>query len=555
MNPSPPLPPVSAPRSHLNDASVARAPSLSGNFSPPATATRKTKPRSRLRRVSLLAGAVLVLGFAAWGAKQWLFTTTVRGEITAAVTRTDLPIVVTERGQLESARTVTAKCQVEGESSKIVFILPEGTRVKKGEVVVRFDADKIRRSVAEQEIKFQTADGKAKAAKEELDVQKNKAESEVAKAELALDLAKLDREKYLEGEYKVEVDDKKGAINLAERELKEAEEKLDGFRTFVKKGFGTPEQLALKELDVAKAKNNLERDKAKLMVLEKYTRRRQEVELTAKEKEAKRELARTHSTTRATIAKADTDHITSMAVAKLEKDQLERAKKQLEHVAIEAPQDGFVVYEQTRFWDPTTRVQVGGMVYYQQPVFVLPDLDSMQVKVKVHESKVKKLRVGQKATVRLEAFPGLVLHGTVEKVATLADSEGGWRGGGAKEFETILKIDDLPSGGGLKPGFTAEVSIEVNLLPGVLAVPIQAVAQLKDKQYAYVKTDDGVDRREVTLGENNEKFVEVRTGIEEGENVCLDARARAAAETQAGEKDGVTNAEQPAKTKSIENRK
>ena len=82
-------------------------------------------------------------------------------------------------------------------------------RVKKGEVVVRFDTDKIRRGVAEQEIKYQTADGKAKQAKEEMDVQKNKAESEIAKAKLTLDLAKLDRVKYLEGDYKVEVDDKK----------------------------------------------------------------------------------------------------------------------------------------------------------------------------------------------------------------------------------------------------------------------------------------------------------------------------------------------------------
>jgi RND family efflux transporter MFP subunit len=501
----------------------------------------------------LLAGAVVVLALAAWGAQRWLFTTATRGEITATVSRTDLPVVVIERGQLESAKTVAAKCQVEGDSSKIVFILPEGTRVKKGEVVVRFDADKIRRGVAEQAIKFQTADGKAKAAKEELDVQKNKGESEIAKGELALELAKLDREKYLEGEYKVEVDDKNGAINLAERELKEAEEKLEGFRTFVKKGFGTPEQLALKELEVARAKNNLERDKAKLMVLEKFTRRRQEVELTAKEKDAKRELARTHSITRANIAKADTDYATSLAVAKLEKDQLDRAKKQLEHVEIEAPQDGFVVYEQARYWDPAARIQVGGMVTYQQPVFVLPDLDHMQVKVKVHESKVKKLRVGQKATIRLEAFPGLVLHGSVEKVATLADSEGGWRGGGAKEFETVLKIDDLPSGGGLKPGFTAEVSIEVNLLPGVLAVPIQAVAQLKGKHYAYVPAAAGIDRREVTIGENNEKFVEVHTGLEEGENVCLDARARATAETQAGEKDALPISEQRAKVSSSGN--
>ena len=166
------------------------------------------------------------------------------------------------------------------------------------------------------------------------------------------------------------------------------------------------------------------------------------------------------------------------------------------------------------------------MVYYQQPVFLLPDLDFMQVKVKIHESKVKKIKAGQKATIRVEAFAGLVLKGTVEKVATLADADGGWRGTTSKEFETVLTIDNLPSGAGLKPGFTAEVSIEVNNLPGVLAVPVQAVAESKGKHFAYVRANGIIERREVTVGENNEKFVEVRGGLEEGEAVCLDAGQR-----------------------------
>jgi RND family efflux transporter MFP subunit len=505
------------------------------------TGARRANGRPMLARAAQVAGVTLVIVLAALGVQRWVFPAgRATDAITATVMRTDLPVIVTERGQLESAKTVKAKCEVEGEVSKIVFLEPESTHVKKGQVVVRFDADKIRRSLAEQEIKFKTADGKARQAKEELDVQKNKAESEIAKAELALDLARLDREKYLEGEYKVEVDDKKGAINLAERELKEAQEKLEGFRTFVRKGFGTPEQLALKELEVARARNNLERDKAKLMVLEKFTLRRQEVELTAKEKDAKRELARTMGTARANIAKAETDYQTALAVAKLEKEQLERSRKQLDHVEITAPQDGIVVYEQTRFWDPASRIQLGGLVNYQQPVFQLPDLEHMQVKVKVHESKVKKVRVGQKAEIRVEAFPGLLLHGTVEKVATLADSDAPWRNGNIKEFETIVRIEDLPEGGGLKPSFSAEVSIEVNRLLDVLTVPIQAVVERDGKHYAYVATSFGIERREVTVGDNNEKFVEVRSGIVESEAVCLDARVRSAGETREGksERDG-----------------
>ena len=433
-----PLPPVSAPPSLPQNSSplpVALPSNHKAVHGSPAT--RKPAVTSRLRRLWPIAVVALVLLLlSGWGIK-YVFFTTARGsgDITTLGTRVDLPIIVIERGQLESAKTETAKCQVEGESSKIVFLVAEGTRVKKGDVVVRFDTDKIRRTVAEQEIKFQTADGKAQAAKEELDVQKNKAEGEIAKAKLTLDLATLDREKYIEGEYKVEVDDKKGSINLAERELKEAMEKLEGFRTFVKKGFAPPELVTLKELEVAQKKNNLERDKAKLMVLEKFIRQRTEVELTAKEEDAKREIARTNGTARANIAKAKTDYETSVAVTKLEKEQLERARKQLEQVEIKAPQDGIVVYAQMRYWDPTSRIQLGGMVYYQQPVFLLPDLDYMQVKVKIHESKVKKIRAGQKATIRVEAFAGLVLKASVEKVATLADSDGGWRGGGSRSLK------------------------------------------------------------------------------------------------------------------------
>jgi RND family efflux transporter MFP subunit len=508
--------------------------------SSPQPTNKPPKPKIRPRRLRLwlLAGAALAVVLVALGGLRWWFAgARAAADITGTVTRSDLPIVVTERGQLESANTVTAKCLIEGDNCKIVYIVAEGTSVKKGTLVVRFDSDKIRRMVSEQEIKFKNADGKARASREELDVQKNKGESEIAKAELAVDLAKLDREKYLDGDYKVEVDEKKAAINLAERELKEAEEKLEGFRNFVKKGFGTPEQLVQKELEVEQKKNALEGNKAKLMVLEKYMRPRQKRELEAKEEEAKREKIRTEGTTKATVAKAQTDYETAEAVKVLEKDELDRIRKMLDHVEIFAPEDGIVVYEQARFWDPASRIQLGGLVTYQQPVFQLPDLESMQVKVKIHESKVKKVKPGHKAEIRMEAFPGLVLHGTVEKVATLADPDN-WRSGGAKEFETIVKINDLPKNYGLKPGFTAEVSIEVNRLPQVLTVPVQAVAQRKGKHYAYVSTPSGVERREVTVGENNEKFVEVRAGLEEGDAVYLDARARATAEAQAGgEKD------------------
>jgi HlyD family secretion protein len=479
-----------------------------------------------------VAGGALLL----WGASRWLLTGAGQSaEITAAVCRAYLPITVTERGELESSVTVDVRCEVEGFQNKIVTILPEGKRVHKGEIVVTFDADQLNRSYADQEVKWKTAEGKAKAARGELEVQKNKAEGEVAKAKLALTLAVLDRNKYLEGEYQVELDERNGDIELAKKDMQEAKEKLAHFRAFVKKGFGTPEQLRVKELELAQKEYLLSSKNAKLRVLEKFTKHRQETELKAKAEDAIRELERAKNSGTAAIDKAQSDFEAAEVTARLEKTTLDRLKKQLDHCTVRAPQDGILVYSKDRFWDPGARVQPGGMVHYQQTLFSLPELGKMQVKVKIHEAMVKKIKAGQKAEIHVDAYAQQVLHGTVKNVATLANSDGWWDQRGVKEYVTIVEVDDLPPEAGLKPGMTAEVKVKAGELFDVLLVPVQAVTQTQGEHCSYVLGRKGVERRQVVVGDNNEKFVEIKSGLEEGERVTLDARTRSAAESKAGE--------------------
>jgi RND family efflux transporter MFP subunit len=467
-------------------------------------------------------------------------------EITATVIRGDLPIVVTERGELESAQTIDVSSEVEGRNTKIVEILDEGTPVTKDQVVVKFDTEELSKKHAEQEIKVKQAEAKAKVAKEELEVQKNKAESEIAAKELAQDLAELDRKKYLEGDYKVEEEGMKGAIALAERDLEQANEDLEHYRKFVKKGFGTPTQLRVKEQEVERTKFFLKRDQASLLVLQTFTLQRQEKELTAKAEEAVRELERTKRSQAALTTKAETDYDAAEVTADLERTQLEKLDKQLANCVIKAPQNGIVVYSKDRYWDPAAKIRVGAMVDFQQVIFHLPDLDDMQVKVKIHESNVKKVKAGQKAEIRVDAYSTAVLHGTVDKVATIADSRGYWDEGGTKEYVTIVKIDDLPKGAGLKPGMTAEVKIMVNQVSGVLIVPVQAVTARKESHYSYVLGPGGYERRTVSVGENSETHLAIKEGLSQNERVALDARARLAAETESGgEENGLPDKETP----------
>jgi HlyD family secretion protein len=461
--------------------------------------------------------------------------------ITAQAARGVLIITVTERGELESAQSEQVLCEVEG-GGKLATIIPEGIRVAKGDEVARLDTDALQKAITEQEVKWQTAVGKLKAAESELEVQRNKAESEIAKAKLDLDLAKIDVEAYedKEGKYTVELEKRKAAIELAEKDLKDAEKELNFTRELVKKGFGQLEQLPPLERDVAAKKFTLQEKQADLNVFERFDSRRQRTELRAKAEDAERNLERTKKSQAAATEKAENELRAAEKTAELEEKHLARLREQMDKCIIKAPQDGILIYSKQRWWDDSSRIRPGANLYYQQQIFTLPDLDNMQVKLKVHESVVKKVRPGMNATLQIDALPGAVLHGKVKSVATLAQSDD-WGRGGVKEYETVVTIDDLPTEAGLRPGMTAEVKILVKTIPDALTVPVSAVTESGGKHVCYVVTPSGVERREVKVGEGNEQLVQVLEGLAEGEQVVLDARVRAAAELKAAGGTSVEN--------------
>src|SRR5260370_6055745 len=120
-----------------------------------------------------------------------------------------------------------------------------------------------------------------------------------------------------------------GAIKLAEREMEDAKEKLKNYETFVKKGFRVPEQLTLKRIEVERAAANLERDKNKLMLLEKFQQERQLTELRAKAKDAKSELDRTIISGAAAVTKAKAEMEAAEQTAKIEEASLKRFLNQI----------------------------------------------------------------------------------------------------------------------------------------------------------------------------------------------------------------------------------
>ena len=443
--------------------------------------------------------------------------------LTFTVARMNLSDTVVERGMLESQSTVEGICKLHGYSNKITYIAEEGAHVKKGDVVVRFDSSGIEKSLIEERIALTKAQAAVDEAIEQIEVQKNQNESDITAAQLEKTLAELDLTKYKDGDFEAELADIDRSIAESKATLSQKQESLKNMRVLVKKGFREPEQVRQLEQEVISAKFQVERDEQKKDVLVNYDKRRKLTELTSKAEETVRKLERAEATAKAELSKAELKLAAAREELKYAEKEVSEEEQQLKNCEIIATQDGTVAYANHRWMDEEFRVRPGGNIHRRQTVFHLPDMSKMQVQLEFHESLINKLKVGKKATIRTEAFPDHILHGRIKKIADLARSD---TDSNTQNYTGIVIIDDFPEDLQLKPGMTAETEILIRKLEDVIAVPVQAVTEHLGSDYAYVKTAQGFERRTIEIESGNESYVVVKSGLEVGDEIAMDAYQR-----------------------------
>jgi hypothetical protein len=166
-------------------------------------------------------------------------------------------------------------------------------------------------------------------------------------------------------------------------------------------------------------------------------------------------------------------------------------------------------------------LEEGTMVRQRQELIRLPDVTKMLAEVKIEESCVAQVRAGMTAYVQVRHIPHRRFKGTVRRVAFLPDAQASWMNPNVKVFPTDILVDEeLPI---LKPGVSASAEIIITNLTKVLSVPIQTVARLQGQNVCFVKKGSRVTPVPVTTGWFNDSFVEVTSGLKEGDLVLLAA--------------------------------
>jgi multidrug resistance efflux pump len=321
-------------------------------------------------------------------------------------------------------------------------------------------------------------------------------------------------------------------LQVARKEEGQAKVSLEGTRRLFEKGFVT--KIDLEKDEIAGENNRLKVQTAVTArdLFLKYEFPKTAEESLSKYAEAVRELARARKAAISKLAQAEAKLKSAQGQYNIQARQRKEFYEQQDKCTITAKRPGLVVYGgggDEDYYGGGEQVREGATVRERQAIITIPDMSKMSVRVKIHESYIKKVKKGQKACVTVDAFPDTVLDGEVTQVGVLPDSRNRWMNPDMKVYLTTITINGTNDW--LKPGMSAKVEVLANCLSNVVYVPVQAVAPLEGKQVCYVANGGKPECRAVEVGEFNDEFIEIKSGLKEGERVLLRA-----VETQTPEK-------------------
>jgi multidrug efflux pump subunit AcrA (membrane-fusion protein) len=326
-----------------------------------------------------------------------------------------------------------------------------------------------------------------------------------------------------DGEAKQKLRKLEDDLQVAQKELGQATTALEGTHRLFSKGFVPRTEVTRDEISHESSRLKVQTAETARALYLKYEFNKSAEEALSKYVEGMREQDKARRVAISKLAQARARLNSAKGQFDVQTRQRQDLTEQLEKCTLLAKKSGLVVYgsggDQAVYYGNQEPIREGATVRERQAIITIPDLSRMSVNVKIHESYIKKVKKGLKARITVDAFPDEVLTGEITKVGVLPDSQNRWMSPDLKVYLTTITIDGTHEW--VKPGMSAKVEILVNKLADVVYIPLQAVTPDNGQQFCYVAGAFKPERREIQIGEFTDEFIEVKSGLKEGERVLL----------------------------------
>jgi len=467
----------------------------------------------------MLALGVATLGGLVWfGSRRgaWFGGAAEAAPAGAEVRRGTLHIAITSRGNLAAADAVSLKSEVEGRTT-ILSLVPEGTQVQAGELVCELDATALIERRFQQSLAVSNAEAALVKARQNHEIQVSQNKSDIARAQQKLTFAAQDVKKYAEGERDFERQKAQQAIDIAKEEAARAADKLTWSEKLAGQGFLTSSELDADRVAAHRAAVALEQAQRTLDLLDQFQLPRKADELQAALEEAQREEERVELQAKARLVDFAAEVSTNQARFGLEQEKLAQLEAQIAKAKLRAPRAGLLVYAQRDSDDPP--IQEGTEVREREEIMSIPNAGGMIAEAKLHETVVKQVQIGQLCRIKVDALPGAEFEGRVGFISVLPDQTSRWMNPNTRLYRTEVEING--GTGDMRPGMSCAIEIQIEDLTDALHVPVQAVSRVREEDVCYVPHGDTFERRVVEVGRYNDQWVQILSGLKEGEIVLM----------------------------------
>ena len=418
----------------------------------------------------------------------------------------ELRSTVTSSGEVRPIQFMNLTSEVQGRIEDIT--VKEGDVVQKGQVLVRLDPNQLESNTDAQLAAFQSAQDDVRSSQSQVSAAQNnlaQAQQSLNQAQVAIDSA---RQGVITAQ--TEVDRAQVDANAAQRELRRNEQLLES---------GVISRQAYDESKdrVDSARAALETAKARL----------ESQRIAVKDSQAR--LASQQVAVRDARRAVDSAGISvnsSQSRAEQQAAVLRGQRNQRDKTVVIAPINGVIAEIPSK----VGTFAVAGLS--TTALLTIADMSEINVEVKVDETEIDKVAVGQKAKIKVDAFGETELEGEVLQKTPLAVGKSQTSGGlstninvqEAKEFRVVVRLVNLSPEmqGALRPGMSATATITTKTENNVIAVPLQAIVEKKPEGEASPSGPpngaSAADRPKpqkgvYVLDGNKVKFVAVETGI------------------------------------------
>lgn len=445
-------------------------------------------------------------------------------------------ITTTANGELEARNKVEIRNPLDQEST-IVRIVPEGTRVKAGDVLIQLNVEEIQIKVDEEKLKVESARAAWQVAKNAYEIQEKENDSKLRQAELKVELAELALRQWAEGDQIKRYRELELAADKAVIELQRLAEMYTRSQNLNAEGFVSKNQMDMDEVAYIEAIAKYKTSKLALEVYQDYERIKDQKKFESDVASAREELDKARLNSRSELeskgAQVNNTHEQFLGLDR----KLAKLTKQRDDATIHAERDGLVVYGTSvdkNSWmgrgGGDSTLTIGTQVAPNQLLMILPDTSQMLAAVRVHESLAGRIRTGQDVSVKIDAAGGMTFSGNVESVGVMAEG-GGWRDPNLREYTVRIALD-TQGGVNLKPAMRCEARIILDNVPEAISVPVQAIFNEGPVQFVYVAAGSKFERKPVKVGRRSDTLAEIVKGLEDLEQVLL--REPASGEVLAG---------------------